>query len=129
MSANDDTAASQHAFKVVSTSDELVEEITHQEHENTILVVGWTQDNCQCCQRASQYLQHLPGAHPELHFIQADVTRCATAARKYQVKALPTVMVFREGKKVDQLLGVCEQATRELLTRCTCKESAAPSAN
>ena len=54
----------------------------------------------------SPVLEELAQEHPEISFGKVNVDDVPELAQKYQISAIPTLLLFRDGKPVDMSIGV-----------------------
>ncbi|MBF6213671.1 thioredoxin [Nocardia puris] len=84
--------------------------------EKPVLVDFWA-DWCGPCKMVAPVLEEIAGAHADkLTIAKLDVDANPSTAREYQVLSLPTMMLFRGGKPVKQIVGAKGKAAllREL---------------
>ncbi|MEU4800638.1 thioredoxin [Streptomyces sp. NPDC023327] len=98
-----------------------VAEVTDADFETEVLreadrpvLVEFTADWCGPCRQLAPVLGELAREEADrLKIVQLDVDRSPRAAIAYQVLAAPTMIVFRDGEPVKQLVGA--RAKRKLL--------------
>jgi thioredoxin 1 len=66
-------------------------------------VVAFSAVWCTPCRVLDGQLQLLAGDHPELDVLVVDVDENETLAERYEVRTVPTVMLFRDGA-VEQVM-------------------------
>ncbi|MEU7763714.1 thioredoxin [Nocardia sp. NPDC049190] len=84
--------------------------------EKPVLVDFWA-DWCGPCKMVAPVLEEIAGAHADkLTIAKLDVDANPSTARDYQILSLPTMMLFRGGKPVKQIVGAKGKAAllREL---------------
>ncbi|WP_280492064.1 thioredoxin [Nocardia asiatica] len=84
--------------------------------EKPVLVDFWA-DWCGPCKMVAPVLEEIAGAHADkLTVAKLDVDANPNTARDYQILSLPTMMLFRGGKPVKQIVGAKGKAAllREL---------------
>lgn len=84
--------------------------------EKPVLVDFWA-TWCGPCKMVAPVLEEIAGAHADkLTVAKLDVDANPSTARDYQVLSLPTMMLFRGGKPVKQIVGAKGKAAllREL---------------
>jgi len=88
-----------------------------------VVLVDFYAEWCNPCKMISPLLEKLTadatvktGSGRSLDLVTVDTDAEFELAGKYQVRALPTVIAFRDGKKVDQFVGALnESAIRQFL--------------
>ena len=61
---------------------------------------------CGPCSMLSPVVEELAQEHPEIAFGKVNVDEAPELAQKYQISAIPTLRLFRDGKPVDMSVGV-----------------------
>ena len=61
---------------------------------------------CGPCSMLSPVVEELAQEHPEIAFGKVNVDEAPELAQKYQSSAIPTLLLFRDGKPVDMSVGV-----------------------
>ncbi|MEE0748467.1 MAG: thioredoxin [Evtepia sp.] len=61
---------------------------------------------CGPCTMLSPVVEELAQEHPEISFGKVNVDDVPELAQKYQISAIPTLLLFRDGKPVDMSIGV-----------------------
>ena len=61
---------------------------------------------CGPCSVLSPVVEELAEEHPEITFGKVNVDEAPELAVRYQVAAIPTLLLFRDGKPVDASVGV-----------------------
>ncbi len=67
---------------------------------------------CGPCHMLSPLVEELAQSHPEIDFAKVDVDRVPELAQRYQISAIPTLLLFRDGEVADRSVGV--RSMREL---------------
>ena len=67
---------------------------------------------CGPCHMLSPLFEELAQSHPEIDFAKVDVDRAPELAQRYQISAIPTLLLFRDGEVADRSVGV--RSMREL---------------
>ena len=67
---------------------------------------------CGPCHMLSPLVEELAQSHPEIDFAKVDVDRSHELAQRYQISAIPTLLLFRDGEVADRSVGV--RSMREL---------------
>jgi thioredoxin 1 len=78
--------------------------------DKTVLVDFWA-EWCGPCKMVAPVLDEIAGEHREkLTVDKLDTERNPGAARDYQVMSIPTMIVFKDGKPVKQIVGAKPKA-------------------
>lgn len=73
--------------------------------QDTVLVDFWA-SWCGPCTVLSPVVEELAEEHPEITFGKVNVDEAPELAVRYQVAAIPTLLLFRDGQPVDMSVGV-----------------------
>lgn len=68
---------------------------------------------CGPCAMLSPVVEELAQEHPEIAFGKVNVDEAPELAQKFQVSAIPTLVLFKDGKPVDASVGVKSKAELE----------------
>lgn len=71
-----------------------------------LVFVEFSASWCINCRLVSRYLAALEARHPGVAAADFDAGRSMTAFARYDLEALPTVLVFRDGREVARHVGV-----------------------
>ena len=84
--------------KTYSTFDELV-------RQSDLVLVDFYATWCGPCQLMSQVMSELSPSMPEVSFVKINTEKYPSIASKFQVNALPTLVLFKSGKPVRRFEG------------------------
>lgn len=73
--------------------------------QDPVLVDFWA-SWCGPCTVLSPLVEELAEEHPEITFGKVNVDEAPELAVRYQVAAIPTLLLFRDGQPVDMSVGV-----------------------
>jgi thioredoxin 1 len=74
-------------------------------------VVDFWAEWCEPCHLADLVVEELTGEWAgEVDFFRVDVDRDGDIADRYQVRSIPTLVVFKEGLEVGRIVGVASKA-------------------
>jgi len=59
----------------------------------------------------------LSGKYTSITFIKVDVDECESVAAKAGVSAMPTFIIYRDGKKADEMVGASKDKLEELIKK------------
>lgn len=68
---------------------------------------------CGPCSMLSPIVEQLAEEHPGIAFGKVNVDEAPEIAQRYQISAIPTLLLFRDGKPVDMSVGVKSKAELE----------------
>lgn len=95
-------SASDHAGHVDFVADADFKDVLAS---NETLVVDFTASWCAPCQKLKPELKKLAGEVSAAKFVMVDCTDSSTVAEEYGVTGLPTVIVFKDGKIAEKVVG------------------------
>ena len=85
--------------------------------DQTVLVDFWA-DWCGPCKMVAPFVEELAGEYNgKLKVIKVDVDANPRATAEYGVRSIPTLLVFKEGKVVEQIIGAVPK--RHLVEKVT----------
>ena len=85
---------------------------TITQSSSPVLVDFWAA-RCGPCSMLSPIVEQLAEEHPEIAFGKVNVDEAPEIAQRYQISAIPTLLLFRDGKPVDMSVGVKSKAELE----------------
>jgi len=95
--------------------------ITENEFKNTIetgiTLIDFFAPWCGPCKAMATYLDKIETNHSNIKFAKIDTDECEEVNSVYQVRALPTVVLFKDGVEVDRIVGFTTKAVDELLRK------------
>ena len=68
---------------------------------------------CGPCTMLSPVVEELAQEHPEISFAKVNVDEVPELAKRYQISAIPTLLLFKDGQPVDMSVGVKSKAELE----------------
>ena len=87
-----------------------------------LVVLDFYADWCGPCKKLAPVLDDLAlqtASSNKVVFLKCDVDASRELAQKYSVKSMPTILFFRNGKKVDSIVGADVPALKEKVMRVT----------
>lgn len=95
-----------------------VVQVTEQEFEQQVLrselpvLVDLAADWCQPCKQLEPILKQLSDELAgKVKFVRVDVDRSPRLARAFQVQSIPMLVLIKDGRPVDQILGLADKKT------------------
>jgi thioredoxin 1 len=73
---------------------------------NGIAVVQFTASWCAPCKKLSPILQELENDNPGIKFLTCSIEDYPEVAKEFNMKSIPTVIVFVDGVEVRRLVGL-----------------------
>ncbi|MFO0703446.1 MAG: thioredoxin [Patescibacteria group bacterium] len=70
---------------------------------------------CVPCKRISSVLEELSQTHSNVEFVKVDVDAESELASNYNVSSIPTLMFFKNGEPVNQVIGAVSKTDVEKL--------------
>jgi thioredoxin 1 len=74
------------------------------------VLVDFYADWCGPCQMLAPVLEELARETPSAKIVKVNVDQSRQLATRYGINAIPSVMVFREGKMVSRYTGLADKA-------------------
>ncbi len=82
------------------------------ESKNTVILDFWAQW-CGPCKMIAPIVEELSDEHPEITFCKVNVDDEPAIAAAYGIVSIPTLIKFKDGKAVDQNVGLSSKAILE----------------
>ncbi|CEP08852.1 hypothetical protein [Parasitella parasitica] len=73
--------------------------------ENELVVVDFHATWCGPCKVIAPKLKKFAGDYKNIVFAKVDVDAVADVAAEFSIRAMPTILYFRKGEKVDEVVG------------------------
>ena len=73
---------------------------------NQSVFVDFFADWCGPCNKAAPIIEELSEEFPDIKFCKINVDDCNDIATEYGVFSIPTFILFKDGKEVEQIIGV-----------------------
>ncbi|KAJ1462096.1 thioredoxin-like protein, partial [Pelagophyceae sp. CCMP2097] len=80
-----------------------------------LVIVDFGATWCGPCQRIAPLYASLAAEMPGVVFVKVDVDEIEDAAAAFDVQALPTFVLFRDGEEVARFSGASEETLRQTL--------------
>lgn len=104
--------------KTKSAATGTVTEIKNKAHfdktikDNRFVVAKFGAEWCVPCKDAEEPYGYIAEAYTNVTFVTIDVDNNKDIQREYQVRSLPTFLLFKDGKKVDEMVSFFDPALR-----------------
>jgi len=97
-----------HVTEVNATTFEV--EVIAQSHERPVAVDFWA-DWCGPCKMIAPVVEELAEEYDgQIVFAKVDVDSSPLTAAEYGIRSIPTLLVFKDGSPVDQVVGAVPKA-------------------
>ncbi|KAI9280395.1 thioredoxin [Sporodiniella umbellata] len=83
---------------------------------NEFVLVDFTATWCGPCKMITPVLEKHSAAYSNVVFVKVDVDDLSEIASHYEVRAMPTIVFFKNGNKVDEIVGANPGAIAAKLT-------------
>ena len=83
-----------------------------EEHQGLAVVDFWA-TWCAPCRMIAPILDQLAGEYEGVKVTKLDVDTNQKTAARFNVRSIPTILFFKDGKLVDQIIGALPKATIE----------------
>lgn len=92
-------------LKHINDADEFSEAI-----EKGTVLVDFYATWCGPCSMLTPIIEKIAAEHTEIEVIKVDINKGSELAAKYRISAVPTLMVFKDGKQVNHGMGYMPEA-------------------
>ena len=96
----------------VITSANFAEEVLQA--KGTVLLDFWA-EWCGPCRMLSPIIDEVAASHPEVKVGKVNVDEQQALAQQFNIMSIPTLVVFKDGKKVNEALGLMSKEQVESL--------------
>lgn len=87
----------------ISNSQQFNNEV---EKSNGIVIVDFFATWCRPCKMLAPVFEEASNMmRGQAKFVKVDIEEVADIARKYDIKSVPTTMIFKDGKVIDSIVG------------------------
>ncbi|KAJ7943542.1 Thioredoxin [Quillaja saponaria] len=84
---------------------------------NKLLVLDFTATWCGPCKYMEPVIKDFAAKYTEVEFIKIDVDELTGVAQEFQVQAMPTFLLIKKGKVVDELVGAKKEELQKLIEK------------
>ena len=95
-------------MSIIHTTDASFEQDVIQS-DKPVLVDFWA-DWCAPCQRIAPILEEIASEHPGLTICKMDITAHPKTKDIYEIKGLPSLLLFRDGQVIGRKVGALSKA-------------------
>lgn len=96
---------------MVTRKNDSAMEITYHEFSDIInnshklVVVDFFADWCMPCLMLAPVLEELADSMKDAKFVKISIDENQGLSRKYEIKSIPCLIIFKDGKEVDRIIG------------------------
>lgn len=88
-------------------------------NSEALTVVDFSATWCMPCRMLKPILERTSSKMTDVEFYNVDIDDCEEIAKRYRIFSVPTVVCFRNGKKIDSMVGlVSADEIENFVTRC-----------
>ena len=73
--------------------------------QNGVVVVDFWATWCGPCKMIAPVIDEIAGDLKNVKFVKVDVDKNPSVANKFQVASIPTLVMFKDGKPIDKVIG------------------------
>lgn len=95
----------------------ITEQDFKKEIETGVVVVDFFADWCGPCKMLAPFLDKLSKELPTVKFVKVDTEDCQMLSNLYQIRALPTVIIFKNGKEEERVVGFSAKTIEEKIRK------------
>ncbi|EEH40309.1 thioredoxin [Paracoccidioides lutzii Pb01] len=99
------------AISTTSTAD------TSTDKKTSLVVIDCYATWCGPCKVIAPKLVEFSETYPNVTFYKVDVDECPDIAQELGVRAMPTFIFFKDGQKVDEVMGAVPQAVEAAIKK------------
>ncbi|XP_057949191.1 thioredoxin H2-like [Malania oleifera] len=82
-----------------------------------LMVIDFTATWCGPCRFMEPALKEFASKYTDVEFIKVDVDELADVARQFQIQAMPTFLLIKNGKVLDQVVGAKKDELKQKIEK------------
>ncbi|PQE03832.1 thioredoxin protein [Rutstroemia sp. NJR-2017a BBW] len=106
----------------LSTKDEFSSAIADKD----VVVLDAFATWCGPCKAIAPQVVKFSETYPSAHFVKIDVDELPELAQELSVRAMPTFLIFKKGKKVAEVVGANPRALEDAIKQATTPAESSP---
>ena len=95
---------------VGSNLDNFIDNETQPKRIFGNVVIDFYADWCNPCRRLSPILEKLATEHTNVLFFKINFDNARNLSERYRIRGIPTLLLFKDGQKVDQVTGLLNKS-------------------
>ncbi|SPJ81508.1 related to thioredoxin [Fusarium torulosum] len=97
------------------TEVQSLEEFHETLGKHSLVLVDFWAEWCGPCRIISPVVEKLSQDIPSVHFVKVDVDQAVDIAQEYNIRAMPTFIMFKHGEKVGEVVGADPSKVKALV--------------
>lgn len=95
-----------HMVQLCSDKKSVESVFNRAKNEHKLVVIDFFAEWCGPCKMLAPTLERLAGElKDKCIFAKVDVDQCKSLSQEYQIRAMPTIVIIRDGKEIDRIVG------------------------
>ncbi|KAM7468576.1 hypothetical protein LguiB_016138 [Lonicera macranthoides] len=117
--ANGSSSSSSEKAQVISfqSSDEWRTHFEASRESDKLMVIDFFASWCGPCKLMEPIVHEFAAKYTNVVFVKIDVDKLADVAREFGIKAMPTFILMKKGKQVDQLIGAKKEELQKKIEK------------
>jgi len=99
----------------IHTDDEFTKKMEEEKGTGKLVVIDFFATWCGPCVFISPYFAELSEQFTDVCFLKIDVDVCSSTSASCGVRAMPTFQFYKNGAKVDEMVGASKEKLKQLL--------------
>lgn len=75
-------------------------------NDENLVIIDFYATWCMPCRMLKPILERIETKFADIKFYSVDVSECEEVSKQYRIFSVPTLMAFKQGKKLDSIVGL-----------------------